>query len=82
MRGSILNVGAGLIPARLGLGLPMERVLSPSHPDVLVARRSPADSGLAALRQRPARRHPLITANFSHPESTKGLSYYEMLNLS
>ena len=46
MRGSNLNVGAGLIPARLGSGLPMVRVLSPSHPDVLMAfrRRSPDDS--------------------------------------
>jgi hypothetical protein len=35
------------------------QLLSPSHPDVLAARRSPADSGLAALRQGPARRHPL-----------------------
>jgi len=36
VRGSILNVGAWLIPARLGSGLPMVRVLSPSHPDVVL----------------------------------------------
>jgi hypothetical protein len=48
----------------------MTRVLSPSHPDVLAARRSPADSGLAALRQGPARRHPLSVT----PSLSKGFS--------
>src|SRR5436190_1880248 len=66
VRGSILNVGAGLIPARLGLGLPMVRVLSPSYPDVLALRE--AEASRAVLRQGPARRHPLVAPNFGHPE--------------